>query len=374
MSQLISRILIWGENMTIYLGENIKRLRQEKGITQETLADFLGVTFQSVSRWERGESYPDITTLPEIAAYFKISVDELLGANRAENEEEIKRLLEEHDNLHWNEKALWDSINNLKERYPNDFRVQLRYMRMLNSVRQDAFAANGPKILSIYKNIEQNCTDDTIRIKAKNQYISYLLRMACDKDSGITFEDAEKVINELPKLEDCQEMYCFNYEYVHKTPDKVYETIETLIYMQFDFLSGWFLQRRKFSIDYQIDILEKSMAFFDYIFDDGNYGRLWTKVISSCGILGMFYYEKGDSENSLRSLRKTAELAIKFDNLETITTLHSTLFEGRIYDKNIHGSDYAAKRQMKEFMMQHYGFSDEFKSTPEFRNIISMLE
>ena len=41
--------------MNIYLGENIKRLRREKDITQETLAEFLGVTFQSISKWERGK-------------------------------------------------------------------------------------------------------------------------------------------------------------------------------------------------------------------------------------------------------------------------------------------------------------------------------
>ena len=81
--------------MTIYLGENIKKLRREKGITQETLAEFLGVTFQSVSNWERGESYPDITMLPEIAGFFKVSVDELLTGEK--DEAPVVRVLPENE-------------------------------------------------------------------------------------------------------------------------------------------------------------------------------------------------------------------------------------------------------------------------------------
>ena len=98
--------------MTVYLGENIKKLRREKELTQETLAEFLGVTFQSVSNWERGESYPDITMLPEIAGFFKVSVDELLGVNKAKNEAEIIKELESYDNLTDKELKL-KIINNL---------------------------------------------------------------------------------------------------------------------------------------------------------------------------------------------------------------------------------------------------------------------
>ena len=116
--------------MNIYLGENIKRLRREKDITQETLAEFLGVTFQSISKWERGESYPDITLLPAIAGFFSVSIDELMGVGKAQDEEEIKRLLQEHDNF-TDTKLILKAITNLKEKYPTDFRVQLRWMGYL---------------------------------------------------------------------------------------------------------------------------------------------------------------------------------------------------------------------------------------------------
>ena len=77
--------------MNIYFGENLKRFRLEKNLTQEKLADFLGVSFQSISKWERGDTYPDITMLPSIASFFNVSVDEILGVNKAKEEEEIKK-------------------------------------------------------------------------------------------------------------------------------------------------------------------------------------------------------------------------------------------------------------------------------------------
>ena len=63
----------------MYFSENFRSFRTGKGMTQEDVADRLGITPQSVSKWERGETYPDITFLPAIAMIFDTSIDRLIG-------------------------------------------------------------------------------------------------------------------------------------------------------------------------------------------------------------------------------------------------------------------------------------------------------
>ena len=61
------------------IGNTIKYLRKAKGVTQEEMAQSLGITYQSISKWENNITLPDITMLPGIATYFGISMDELFG-------------------------------------------------------------------------------------------------------------------------------------------------------------------------------------------------------------------------------------------------------------------------------------------------------
>ena len=61
------------------VGRKISELRRERNMTQMELADQMGISFQAVPNWERGNSMPDISKLPELAGLFGVSIDELLG-------------------------------------------------------------------------------------------------------------------------------------------------------------------------------------------------------------------------------------------------------------------------------------------------------
>ena len=71
----------------LHLPENLRKYRLLKSLTQEDVAEYLGITAQSVSKWERGESYPDISFLPALANIFETSVDLLIGMDTIRAEE-----------------------------------------------------------------------------------------------------------------------------------------------------------------------------------------------------------------------------------------------------------------------------------------------
>ncbi len=114
------------------IGMNIKQLRQEKHIKQDTLADAIGVSAQAVSKWETGASDPDIALLPKLAGYFGVSIDELFEVPRAEQMERIQNMI-------WNERRI----------APETFERSVRYLEnILTEDPKDAEALT--KLAELY--------------------------------------------------------------------------------------------------------------------------------------------------------------------------------------------------------------------------------
>ncbi|MDR0859321.1 MAG: helix-turn-helix domain-containing protein [Oscillospiraceae bacterium] len=124
------------------IGNNLRRYRRERDITQEDLAKVLGISFQAVSKWERGEGYPDITLLPAIAAYFKVSVDELLGMDEARKNEKIQEYIREA----WSKRgsgspeeldAASDVYREAVREFPNEIALMTELANSLSGYRGD---------------------------------------------------------------------------------------------------------------------------------------------------------------------------------------------------------------------------------------------
>lgn len=121
--------------MKLYISENLKRLRQSRNLTQEQLAEMLGVSFQSVSRWETGLSYPDIETIPEIAAFFEVSTDVLMGVEKSTIEQNLQRDKKRlrMDDSETNEERL-ALVEEMHRKYPHDAEILVDLVHALSAI------------------------------------------------------------------------------------------------------------------------------------------------------------------------------------------------------------------------------------------------
>ena len=113
--------------MSPSIGKNIRKLRKERNLTQEELAELLGITSQAVSKWENETGMPDISQLVPLASVFGVSADMLLGIEGRTEEAEVQAIIDE---LHGKNKRLEiDDYENYKQgmealaQYPNNFQL-----------------------------------------------------------------------------------------------------------------------------------------------------------------------------------------------------------------------------------------------------------
>jgi len=149
----------------IQISENLRRLRRERDVTQEELAATLGVAAQSVSKWERGENFPDITLLPALANYFEVTTDELIGMDEIRDEERVRAVREDFHKLHFDgkiEEAI-ELYRDLVRDLPHDWEVQLEFASHLSS---GWYAESGEKELEILMRVYEKCSDGETRLEA----------------------------------------------------------------------------------------------------------------------------------------------------------------------------------------------------------------
>lgn len=157
--------------MEMTIGANIKRLRTAKNITQEQLSVAMNVTCAAVSKWERGESYPDITLLQPLAYFFEVTLDELMGYDQKKVQADIDKTIALY-RKHWKDSKGREIIAKAYHDYPNDYRIMHYYMWNIGGDMADNDPAvlleHKDEFLSICGKILDGCTEDTLRLGAWN--------------------------------------------------------------------------------------------------------------------------------------------------------------------------------------------------------------
>lgn len=157
--------------MEMTIGANIKRLRTAKNITQEQLSVAMNVTCAAVSKWERGETYPDITLLQPLSYFFEVTLDELMGYDQKKVQADIDETIALY-RKHWKDSKGREIIVKAYHDYPNDYRIMHYYMWNIGGDMADnnptVLIEHKEEFLSICEKILDGCTEDALRLNVWN--------------------------------------------------------------------------------------------------------------------------------------------------------------------------------------------------------------
>lgn len=302
--------------MDLYIGENIRKLRREKGITQERLAEHLNISTQAVSKWERGETLPDITLVLPLASYFGVSTDELLGLDEAKNKARAEEMLAEYRHLAWLECKWTEAAAVIKEahrEFPNNWEITHRYM--WNLVGGDA--DNDPALLLEHKDeltelcekILDECTVDPIRLGAINMQAK-IAHASGDTDTAIeilsampSFYNARPQVTEQLFAKDTPEfirqLHCNIFELGSFTVNKILKAI-------------WFADD---TLDGKLEKSQKLAAYVQIILDETGYtpaykilGEIYGDMAKHCALDSRY-------EEAVRYLGENLRCYDRFDKL-----------------------------------------------------------
>jgi len=357
--------------MTNKIGEKIKNLRKKSNVTQEKLADYLGVTFQAVSRWESGISYPDLEMLPAIANYFSVTTDELLGVDIMNKQEKINAILaqlRENFSKGFIDKNI-EICRSAVNEFPNDFELLSDlafYLGKNGDTRKES--------ISINERILKDCTDDHVRYGVM-QKLAYDYNVIGEKEKAI--ETAKK----LPYTPVTSDLILSN---ILEGDDRISHLKYNIPHFC-DYLTSSItnLARTKYNddknindVEKRIQLYKKAIEIYKILYENGDYGfyngRLKDLYLSTA----QNYILINDFDNALNYLEKAADYAIAFDTLPEVFTHTSMICEGNEFSK--------AKNLAKDYDyndsydMLHNRLSNErfnpIRETERFKAVVAKLE
>ena len=165
--------------MNLNFAENFKRYRKEKGVTQEKVAEILGVSSQSVSRWELSICYPDLELLPSIANYFGVTVDTLLS-NDVLSKKKDHQVFEQRINELWEDTgACIDITREYCRKYPD---VDLYAYELICAIQRHVLK-DGEQMKKyealLLKNVER-----LMETRYRNTSIRIMITLSDEKEMG----------------------------------------------------------------------------------------------------------------------------------------------------------------------------------------------
>ena len=295
------------------IGTTIKRLRRERDITQEQLAEYLGITSRAVSQWECDRTSPDISQIPALCHIFDVSSDTLLGIDIEKTNEMIQKYLDDA------QKALWagdftENMNILHEanrKFPKSYKIMLELADAIISVHSRKGIKDYEEVFALCNRILDECTDTHLRYKAIDS-------LALAYDYAGKKEEMEKLTEQMPRAPHTYEHFMLyrwegdkGYEEMQEYFDlSVYQILvllRRLSYARHD--NGQFI----YSLDERKKLWQMVIDFLDFIYPDGDFCSRAQDGNQACSSFVGAYLKEKDYDKFFYWLEKGIDFAVHTD-------------------------------------------------------------
>ena len=353
--------------MKINIGNNLKRLRKQREITQEDLANFIGVSFQAISKWERNEGYPDITTLPVIANFFGVSLDELVGMDEIKNESKLCEIKEKHRELASNGKIAEDIVllREAVQIFPNDYWLLAELACFLDGFgdTEEEKTKNRNEAIKISERIIEFCMDTEIRSNVQCNVCFTLWRNG-EKERAI------ELAKKLPGIYKTREMTLNSFLSGNEKVEECQTTIQKLcwaFWAQIKQLS----ETVHYTSTEKIELLQKGITIYKLVYDKGDYLFSNFRIYASYERMARICLDDNNIEEAVSYIEQAALHAIAFSSLSQKKKHESLLVDTLIYD--VLGTSTSSEKNTCWYLKHNLENDEAYASVVSYERIKAVL-
>lgn len=351
------------KTMTVKIGKRIKELRKKYDVTQDRLADVLGVTSQAVSKWENETGYPDIEYITPIANFFNVTIDELFGHDNAEKVRKVEEYCKKHDDMELEWMPVDERIGVIRQalaEYPGEEKLLVRLATALWYKWQEgdfySYTMVDGKVVSdpekyraregweepvkIMEELLATSVDDEIRAGCRD-ILPYIYGAIGEK------EKVYKIADYCPNCrhEVLYSALCMNYEEEARISSQ-HLLMKGLHLMQVH------LPMQTWDNELRLKAYEQIVGMYSLIFNDGNYQFYHAKVENVYISIASLYIRAGRHDEAIDALEQAYDHAVQFDvYLDKLRTegeiKYTSVFMDSFIDKN---EDVHAAKLVPEFL------------------------
>jgi transcriptional regulator with XRE-family HTH domain len=341
-------------SVKVSFSENLRALRRGKNKTQEELSAALNVAPQTISKWERGESYPDFPLLPPLAAYFDVSLDELVGMSEYRSKERRNELLFKGRGLAIQAKFM-EALPILRDAltmFPGDVEIMFQLANAFDGAVSHKMAPEDDcgKYTDEAVSLLERLIDSTAPRAwlFRSSYLNVLIRIL--KRTG-EIEKATELAKRQPRVSDGREILLAELD--DDGSRQAQESLMSTFYGEYDAELRKAADRasKRGDTEKALYFLQKQLALGDWFYDDPRDAQLLE--VSRWHLYGEFamtYAARGDTDSAMAWLNRAVDSAV-------ICPMNGVFFSGTMYE------DEAERERTRESTIASFA---EVEATPSF--------